>query len=171
MSLSPRPIPETVDALLDTTWRVAGAESAQTDALDRKAASLASFASLVLSLTAALGGRLVDAGETAWVFALYASGLTLLVAAIGVAVWVLLPKEQLMLGVAYLERFSMWSELLKPREQVQGTTMKGLIAAIVRERELNRRKANAVRWSFLLLLAGLAATAADAAIVTSHSVL
>jgi hypothetical protein len=150
---------------------VAGAESAQTDALDRKAASLASFASLVLSLTATLGGRLVEAGETAWVFALYAGGLTLLVAAIGVAVWVLLPKEQLMLGVAYLERFSMWSELLKPREQVQGTTMKGLIAAIVRERELNRRKANAVRWSFLLLLAGLAATAADAAIVTSHAVL
>jgi hypothetical protein len=171
MALSPQPIPETVEALLDTTWRVAGAESAQTDALDRKAASLATFASLVLSLTAALGGRLVDANETAWVFALYAAGLALLVIAIGVAVWVLLPKEQLMLGTAYLERFPKWSELLKSREQVQGETMASLIALIALERRVNSRKANAVRWSFVVLAAGLAVTAADAAIVTSHAVL
>jgi hypothetical protein len=82
---------------------------ARTDALDRKAASLATFASLVLSLTAALGGRLIEGNEAAWVFALYAAGLTLLVAAIGVAVWVLLPKEQLTIGVARLERFRKWS--------------------------------------------------------------
>src|SRR2546423_1611290 len=105
MALSPEPLPETVDALLDTTWRVAAAESARTDALDRKAASLATFASLVLALLAALGGRLVATHAASWVFALYATGLATLVAATGAAVWVLLPKEQLMLGVAYLERF------------------------------------------------------------------
>jgi hypothetical protein len=170
MTLRPQPNPDTVNALLDTTWRVAGAESAQTDALDRKAASLATFASLVLSLTAALSGRLVEAHESAWVFALYATGLALLVAAIGVAVWVLLPKEQLTLGIAYLERFPMWSESRKPREQVQGETMAGLIAAIARERRLNGRKANAVRASFLILLAGLAVTTGAGAIVIAESV-
>src|SRR5437879_2458798 len=51
MAFAPEPIPETVEALLDTTWRVAAAEAARTDALDRKAASLATFASLVLSLS------------------------------------------------------------------------------------------------------------------------
>ena len=72
---------------------------------------------------------------------------------------------------AYLERFPMWAEILKPRVQVQGETMKGLIEAIALERRVNRRKAEAVRFAFILLLAGLAITAADAAIVTADSVL
>jgi len=171
MPVGPEPNPETVEALLDTTWRVAGAEGARTDALDRKAASLATFASLVLSLSAALGGRLVQGHAADWVFALFALGLLLLVMAIAASVWVLLPKEQLMLGIAYLERFPMWAEILKPRVQVQGETMKGLIEAIALERRVNRRKAEAVRFAFILLLAGLAITAADAAIVTADSVL
>ncbi len=171
MAIAPEPNAETVEALLDTTWRVAGVEGARTDALDRKAASLATFASLVLSLTAALGGRLGSGHEAAWVFALFALGLFLLVLAIGCSVWVLLPKEQLMLGVAYLERFTKWSEILKPRVQVQGETMAGLIEAIALERHVNRVKARAVRWAFITLLFGLAITAADAAIVTADSVL
>jgi hypothetical protein len=139
--------------------------------LDRKAASLATFASLVLSLAAALGGRLVSAQEARWVFGPYALGLALLVLAIGAAVWVLLPKEQLMLGLAYLERFPKWSEILKPRVQVQGETMAGLVEAIALERRVNQRKAHAVRWAFLLLVGGLAVTAADAGTVTADSVL
>ena len=39
--VKPQPNPETVDALLDTTWRLAAAETARTDALDRKAATVA----------------------------------------------------------------------------------------------------------------------------------
>jgi hypothetical protein len=57
MALAPEANPETVEALLDTTWRVVAAEGARTDALDRKASSLATFASLVLSLSGVLGGR------------------------------------------------------------------------------------------------------------------
>jgi hypothetical protein len=171
MTVGPEPNPETVDSLLDTTWRVAGAEGARTDALDRKAASVATFASLVLSLAAALGSRLVEGQAAEWVFALFAFGLLLLVLSIAAAVWVLLPKEQLMLGVAYLERFPKWAEILKPRVQVQGETMTGLIEAIAQERRVNRKKAMAVRFAFILLLAGLAITAADAAMVTADSVL
>ena len=170
-ALHPKPIPETVDALLDTTWRAAGAEWAQTDSLDRKAASLATFASLVLTLVAGLGTRVVQAHESTTVFGFYAAGLALLVSAIGIAVWVLLPKEQLTLGMAYLERFTKWSELLRRPEEVRGDVMKTLLEAIARERKTNRRKATAVRWSFLILASGLAFTAADAAIVTAHAVL
>ena len=47
VAVSPQPNPETVAALLDTAWRVAGAEISRTDALDRKAATLATFASLL----------------------------------------------------------------------------------------------------------------------------
>jgi hypothetical protein len=171
MTIAPEPNPATVGALLDTTWHVAAAEGARTDALDRKAASLATFASLVLSLSGALGGRLVAGHQATWVFALFALGLFLLVCAVAASVWVLLPKEQLMLGIAYLERFTKWSEILKPPVQVNGETMAGLIEAVALERRVNRRKATAVRWAFLFLLAGLAATAADAAIVTAGAVL
>ena len=76
-----------------------------------------------------------------------------------------------MLGVAYLERFTKWSEILKARVQVQGETMAGLIEAIALERQVNRAKARGVRWAFIALLIGLAITAADAAIVTADSVL
>jgi hypothetical protein len=86
MAFAPEPIPETVEALLDTTWRVAAAEAARTDALDRKAASLAMFASLVLSLSATLGGRFVGGHEAEWVFALFALGLFFLVAATALSV-------------------------------------------------------------------------------------
>jgi hypothetical protein len=171
MASAREPVPETVEALLDTTWRVTAAESARTEALDRKAATLATFASLVLSLSAALGGRLVTPHEAAWIFALFALGLFFLVAATALSVWVLLPKEHLMLGVAYLEGFTEWAEVLKPRVQVQGETTAGLVAALALERRTNRGKARAVRWAFVALLAGLATTAADAATVTANFVL
>jgi hypothetical protein len=171
MVASLEPDPETVTALLDTTWRVAAAETSRTDALDSKAASLATFASLVLSLSATLGGRLILGHVATWVFALFALSLFLLVMAIVVSVWVLLPKETAMLGIAYLERFPKWSEIRKPRPQVQGETMAGLVAAIALERKTNRAKAEAVRAAFILLVLGLAITAADAAIVTANAVL
>jgi anti-sigma factor RsiW len=54
VSNAPRPNPKTVEALLDTTWRVAVAETGRTDSLDRKASTLATFSSLLASFTATL---------------------------------------------------------------------------------------------------------------------
>jgi hypothetical protein len=56
----PRPNPETVTAVHDIVWRVADAETSRTDGLDRKAATLATFASLLTTLTATLGLRFVE---------------------------------------------------------------------------------------------------------------
>jgi hypothetical protein len=55
VAVRPRPNPETVETLLDTTWRVSADERARTESLERKASILATFASVVLSLTASLG--------------------------------------------------------------------------------------------------------------------
>lgn len=66
MSIAPHPNPQTVEALLDTTWRVADAEAARTDALDRKASTLATFASLLASLTATLGARFLERVDEIW---------------------------------------------------------------------------------------------------------
>jgi len=81
-----QPNPETVDVLLDTTWRMVDAEAARTDSLDRKAATLATFASLLVSLTAALGGRFEGGVAGASAFGLFCAGLLTLVLSIALAV-------------------------------------------------------------------------------------
>jgi len=164
MPSGPEPNPETVAALLDTTWRMVAAEDSRTESLDRKAATLATFSSLVLSLVATLGVA-QPADDLAWAFPVFVGALVALALAIVASVRVLLPKEHITLGMAYLERFPKWSEILKAPEQVRGETMAGLIEAIALERVINRQKAHGVRRGFLLLLAGLALVAAHASIL------
>ena len=83
MSVStPHQNPDTVAALLDTTWRVAATESQRTDALDRKAATVSTFASVVAALTAALGVQFVDRVPEWWALSVFVFGLTVLVAAV-----------------------------------------------------------------------------------------
>ena len=74
MAVSPQPNSETVIALLDTAWRVADAEIARTDSLDRKASTLATFASLLTTLTATLGTQFVEQMDEAWAVAVYCAG-------------------------------------------------------------------------------------------------
>jgi hypothetical protein len=78
---------------------------------------------------------------------------------------VLLPKEHVILGMEYLRRFPMWSEILKPPEQVRGETMKSLIEALASERRANRDKSRSVRRAFQLLLVGLAFVVLQASIL------
>jgi hypothetical protein len=167
--LGPRPNSETVQVLLDTTWRVATAEGERTEGLDRKAASLATFAALVLSLNAGFVGRLVTGENHDWLFFVVLSGLGMLILSVALSVKVLLPKEFLSLGMAYLERFPKWSEIQKPPEQVRGDTMTGVIAAIAHERRVNAFKARDVRLAYVLLLGGLLAVSLEASILASRT--
>lgn len=169
--VAPPPNPETVEVLLDTTWRMAAAETARTDALDRKAATVATFSSLLASLTATLGVSFVAAADATWALGLFLLGLALLVASVALAARALLPAEYLTLGTAYLERFPTWREILKPPEQVRGETMRGLVEAIARERDLNDRKAERVRRALLALTLGLVLISLEAAILVTRNVL
>jgi hypothetical protein len=105
--LEPRPNPATVEALLDTTWRMASVEGLRTNGLDRKAVSLAGFASVILSLTTTLGVSLLEGLEQSWAHApavgFHLASILVLVASVGLALKVLLPKELLTLGTPYLE--------------------------------------------------------------------
>lgn len=167
MVIGPRPNAETVEALLDTTWRTAAAEWDRSDRLDNKAASLASFAAIVLSLTASFGPlERVEARD--WLFFLFVGSVAALSLAVGFAVKVLLPKEHLLLGIAYLSRFSKWSELLKPPEQVRGETTAGLVSAVAHERRINHRKRSDVRLGYVLLLLGLVLVAAQASTIAAR---
>ena len=166
-----QPNPATVEALLDTTWRAASAEASRTDGLDRKAATLATFASLLVSLSTALEVGPTGAVDEIWGLILFCSGLMALVLAVDLAVSALLPGEHLNRGIAYLEQFPMWSEIRKPQAQVRGETMRTLIKAIARERGLNDRKAALIRSAFLLLFVGLVLLAVQAATLAAEGAL
>jgi hypothetical protein len=157
--------PETVEVLLDTTWRVTEQENSRTQELDRKATSLATFVSLILALTASLGSQLLQPAAGFWLIAIFAGSLVCLIAAVALAAWVLTPKEHLSLGMAYLERFPTWSQLRKRPEQVRGEALTTLIAAVALERKMNGLKARLVRWGFALLLLALVLLVVQAAIL------
>jgi hypothetical protein len=70
--------------------------------------------------------------------------------------------------MAYLERFPTWSEILKPPEQVQGQTMRGLIDAVAQGRRVNDTKARRLRWAFVLLVLGVIQAATAAFILTAR---
>jgi hypothetical protein len=161
--VEPQPIPETVEVLLDTTWRVASAESARTEALDRNAATVATFASVVAALTATLGVRLVEQEPEWWTFAPFVAGLGALVGAVGFALQALRPREHVGLAMEYMRRLPSWSEILKPPEQMRGELMKMLIETIARGRSTNEQRANSIRRSFSLLLVGLVLVAGEGA--------
>jgi hypothetical protein len=162
--VTPRPDPETVAALLDTSWRVAQSERERTDSL-AKGASLATFAAVVLSLTATLSRDLLGHPHGSFDLELFASSLASLVAAVGFAVAVLLPREQPTFGMSYLERLPMWSELMKERVQVQGETIRGLVAGVAQERAISRRKARFLRAGFAFLFVGLLLVAAESTLL------
>jgi hypothetical protein len=160
---TPQPNPATVEALLDSTWRLAAGEAARTDALDRKASTVATFASLVAALTATVGIRFLEELETWWAFAMFVVGLAALVASVSYAVRALWPREYLTLSSEYLRRFPTWGEIRKQPEQVRGEMMKTLVETIVREREVNDGKVVWLRRSFLLLVTGLGLIALEGA--------
>jgi hypothetical protein len=154
----------TVEALLETTWRLVDAERARREGINQKASSLATFASLVLSLTATLGAEFLERLDEAWALSLYLVSLVALAGTIAVAIFVLLPRGRVTLGMAYIESFPTWSEITKPPEQVRGETMRGLVAALAHDRALNERDARRVFAAFLMLFVGLTLVAAEAAI-------
>jgi hypothetical protein len=170
LAIEPKPNPDTIEALLETTWRLSDGERLRTASLDGKASSLAAFASIVLSITATLGTNFLQAFTAWWAFALYVVALAALVAAVGLAVWTLMPREHLSLGMAYIRRFPTWSQIRRAATDIRGETMSGLIEAMAREREVNAGKARLVRYAFLCLLGGLFLVAMQASILAGEVV-
>jgi hypothetical protein len=159
--VAPQLNPATVAALLDITWRTVEAESARREGINGKASALASFAAVVLSLTATLGGEFARL-EDSLQLALYLVSLAALVGSLAVAVWTLLPQKRQVFGTSYLVRFPEWSQIVKTPEEVQGEAMTGLIMSLERDRELNHRNAQRVFSGFILLAVGLCAVALQA---------
>jgi len=168
--LEPRPDPETVAAIHDIVWRVASVENERTQGLDRKAAALATFASLLTSLTATLGLRFVDMYATWWALGLFVSALVFLALSVWKAVEALLPEEYRSLGSAYLERLPTWAVVRSRPEDVHGEAIEGVVASIARERKTNDTKADRMRLAFSFLLVGLGLIVIEAATLAAGQV-
>lgn len=168
--VEPRPNPETVAALLDITWRVAAGEAKRTEALDRKATAVATFAAVLATLSATLGVAFVDGLATWWAFLLFVGGIVALVAAVALAVAALEPEEYLSLGARQLERYSSWSVIREPPEKARGDTMKTIILSVSRERRANARKAEMTRHALRLVVAALVLVCTEAVILAREHV-
>jgi len=168
--VEPRPNPETVEAVYDIVWRVAGTETARTDGLDRKAATLATFSSLLTSLTATLGFRFIETVSAWWALVLFLAALASLAGSVLMGVQALSPKEYVSLGMEYLDRLPTWSELTKRPEDIRGEAAEGVIVAIARERGTNDAKVGQIRWAFRLLLLGLGLITIEAATLAGREV-
>lgn len=157
--------PETVSAGLDVAWRVSDAIGAQVDALERKAASVATFAGLIVSVTAAFGTRKLESDD--WLLDLHLAALSALVAAIFFALLALRPRRHLRLpATAYLQGLNSREQMRRPAFEIRGETMSALVEGIEHERGIRRRKAAHVFVAFVLLTAGLGALAVEAATLT-----
>jgi hypothetical protein len=163
--LEPRPDPETVAALLDTGWRVAEAEAGRTDSLDRKTATLASFASILVSIAAisaaSVGDVEIPGPARLTVMVGLTGAIAFLTGAVIVAVVALLPQEHTGLGIAFVEGLSTWREVRKRPEVVKGEALWGVMRMVGRERRINDRKTRLVRIALVLLLSGVVLIALD----------
>jgi hypothetical protein len=156
----------TVEVLLDTVWRVAAAEQARRESINGKASSLVAFCAVVVSITAPLGGNLIERVDARWALALFALSLLTLVSAVGVAIFVLLPRESLTFSIDHLRLLPSRGSVAKPPNQVRGETMQGLVAMIERERAINHRNARGTFVAFALLFLGLLLVTSQAVAVT-----
>lgn len=71
----------------------------------------------------------------------------------------------MLLGAAYVERFTSLRETMRSPVRVRGDLMTTLIETIAVERQKNRRKALVVRAALICLVLGIAVIAVDASIV------
>jgi hypothetical protein len=152
----------TVEVLLDTAWRIAASEDTRRDQINGKATSLVSFSAVVVSLTASLGGGLLDQADSGWALGLFLASLSALVGAVGVAIFVLLPRELLTFSTAHVRALPDWPEITKSPDQVRGETMQGLVRMVERERTINQRNARQTFIAFILLFVGLLLVTAQA---------
>jgi hypothetical protein len=163
VAVSPQPNPETVATLLDTAWRVADVELSRTGSVDRRAATLATFASLLTTLTATLGTQFLERIEETWATAVYCGGLAALTLSVALSVKALLPGEFATLDTESVRRLPSWSQILKAPGEVRGELLGALVISIGRERQANVTRARAVRHALLLLVFGLVLIAVEAA--------
>jgi hypothetical protein len=133
-------------------------ETTRGEGLDAKAATLAGFAGVVLSVIAALAPRVGDGSAVAAV--LLALALALLVAAAVAALGALLPRRTAQLGVGELEQFLSPPFATAAAADVQSRTIRATVTMLRVNQAVNDRKARLLQLTAVSLAGGLLAVSA-----------
>jgi hypothetical protein len=138
--------------------------AAHIEAVERKAASVATFAGLIISLTAAFGTRHFSHD---WLLDLHLGALSAMVVAVLLALAALLPiSHRSTLKTEYLEAFNRPSRLAREPHDLQGEVMAGLASGLGHERGILRWKGYAVFLAFTFLVGGLVGLSVEASTLT-----
>jgi len=157
--------PETVDTLLDVTWRLLDDERARDTSFIGRAVGIAGFAGIVATLSGSvtddlLGAPLAEPWKTLSVVVFVIAMLSLALAVFFVIHGVLQPRESLSLGADEIRRYPTWEFVGADKALVQGRTLLGLTRALLGQRARNDDKANALKRAYSSLLVGLLAIVA-----------
>lgn len=156
---------ETVDALLETVRQLLKDENDRDTGFTSRGVGLAGFVGIIVSLSTTVGR---DALKVHWAgpwqaiaVGLFAAALVALVGTvIVVVVGVLRPRETANLGLSEVQRYPLPEYVYAPKVMNQGKTMRGLIEALIIERDRGHAKARGLRWGYRLLIVGLSCIAA-----------
>lgn len=166
----PRPEPATVELLLDTMWHVTDVELRRTDALDRKAAAIAGFASLLAAVVAGLGGRAAAAAGDPLLIVVLVPTVGALLLGVTLAIRALLPQEYSSLSAPMLRRLAAADDLALSSIEVGGAVVRHGIEAIAAERRSNAAKSFLVSLALRLLLVGVAGSVLQGSIIVARGI-
>lgn len=156
----PVPNPDTVDALVDALQGFLTTEDSREQGIHARAAALAVFGGVVISLVATLSRGILRADlPGAWdgaTTALFGVGLAFLITSELVSVLgVLLPRESAGIALDEIEAYALPASLADAKVALQGSLMLGLIDILALDRERISAKATRLRVAYGFLVAGL----------------
>ncbi len=162
--LALRETAENVEALLETVRQLLEAEESRDQSFNTRGVGLAGFAGIIVSLSTTLGRDALQADlASGWqwlTIGLFGGALLLLLATIAVVVvGVLFPKETAQLSYAQVSRYPEPEAVYQHRVMTQGRALRGLVEVLGVERQRGDRKVKSLRWSYRLLMSGLACIA------------
>lgn len=151
--------------LADHASAIRAAETARTDSLDTKAATLAGFAGVILSISAAIALRAEEAVEP-WLLVLT---LALLIGAVAAALLgVLLPQKMAQPSIDELDRLRDSTGTSVSPVELQMRAIGAETKSLRHNRVVNQRKARFLQAAVLLLTAGLIGVAALATTIGTN---
>lgn len=172
-SSTPNPNPDTVDAVVATLHEFLTMEDTREQGIHTRAAGLAVFGGVVISLVATLSRGILrvdlPGGWDAATTALFSSALLLLVASELIALLgVLLPRESAAIALEEIDAYAEPERLAAAKVSFQGSLMLGLIEVLAIDRRRISSKTSRLRSAYALLVAGLLAGAALGFILGLH---
>lgn len=154
------PDPETVDTYVETLKKFLDIEDAREQGINTRGGGVVVFGGVILSLVASLArtvlARNLPNGWDEATTVLFAIAIGGLLAAVTMTLsFVLLPRQSASLSMQRIEQYGELSELARPKIDVQGELLEGLIRLLAIDRERVSAKTEWLSRSYTSLVVAL----------------